>query len=254
MATWKVLVLMLAAFLIVGCGQVDPGERAVFVQFGVINEKCYPEGLYFYNPFSTNMDVIDIKVQRYKIKTTAASSDLQDVHMVMIVNFAIDGRTCHELYRTVGWDFKERVLDPAGTEVAKAATALFAVERIIKERPKLKEAIIAGLKARLEPYHLDVHDVALTNIEFSKEFAHAIEQKQIEEQNVQKQEYLRQQAVKHAEQAVARAEGEAKANMLVRQSLSAELLQFEALKKWDGVLPTVVSSGAMPFIVNKQIP
>lgn len=244
---WRLILIGVVVLGLSACGQVNPGERAVFVKWGEIYDQCYKEGFYFYNPIASDMHEIDVKVQKHEIKTTGASSDLQDVHMVMIVNFTIDGDKCHLLYKTVGKDFIERVLDPAGTEVAKATVAMFPVEKIIKERPRVRESIIAGLRARLDQYHIQVQDISLTNIDFSKEFARAIESKQIEEQNVQKAEYLRQQAVKEAERQVAHAQGQAQANALVRQSLTAELIQFEALKKWDGHLPQV-TSGAVPFL------
>ena len=85
-----------------------------------------------------------------------------------------------------------------------------AVERIIAESPRSIAAINAllarteslearlheieeGLKARLSPYWITVQAVSITNITFSPDFSHAIEQKQVEEQNVQKEEFVRQQ-------------------------------------------------------------
>ncbi|MBA2726706.1 MAG: prohibitin family protein [Parachlamydiaceae bacterium] len=46
------------------------------------------------------------------------------------------------------------------------------------------------------------------------------------------------------------AESEAKANLLLSQSVTAELIQWQAVQKWDGKLPSV-TSGATPFIQVK---
>jgi regulator of protease activity HflC (stomatin/prohibitin superfamily) len=46
------------------------------------------------------------------------------------------------------------------------------------------------------------------------------------------------------------AESEAKANTILSQSVTAELIQWQAVQKWDGKLPTV-TSGATPFIQVK---
>lgn len=234
--------------LFVACGQVDPGERAVFVTWGTIAEKCYQEGFYWYNPFSTAMHEIDVKVQKHEVKTDAASKDLQDVKMDVVVNFSLDGDKCHLLYKTVGGDFLARVVDPAIIEVVKASSAMFPVEKIIQERASLKARIVTDLRARLEAYNVYVTDVALVNITFSDGFSHAVEAKQVEEQNVQKAEYMRQQAVKQAETAIAKAEGEAKSNALKKAQLTPELLQYEAIMKWDGHLPAVTGSGGMPLL------
>ena len=236
------------AFLAFGCGVVDPGERAVFARFGDVENRCYTEGLYFFNPFMTDMYEIDVKVQAFEVKgASAASRDLQEIHADLVLNFEVDGTKCHELLRSVVTDFKGRIVVPAIQEVLKAATAHFPIEKVIQERGKLKEEIVSGLRARLTPYHIVVRDVALTNFGFSAEFSRAIERKQVEEQNVQRAEFLRQQAVKEAERQVALATGQAQSNKLIRESLTADLIQFEALKKWNGVLPTV-TGGAIPFI------
>jgi regulator of protease activity HflC (stomatin/prohibitin superfamily) len=50
-----------------------------------------------------------------------------------------------------------------------------------------------------------------------------------------------------AEQAIATARGEAEANRIVTQSLSQELIQYYAVQKWNGVLPTVTGN-AIPLI------
>jgi regulator of protease activity HflC (stomatin/prohibitin superfamily) len=44
------------------------------------------------------------------------------------------------------------------------------------------------------------------------------------------------------------AQAEADANHLVSQSITPELIQLEALKHWNGVLPTVTGGNGVPFI------
>jgi regulator of protease activity HflC (stomatin/prohibitin superfamily) len=49
---------------------------------------------------------------------------------------------------------------------------------------------------------------------------------------------------------ILQAESEAKANTVLSQSVTAELIQWQAVQKWDGKLPSV-TSGATPFIQVK---
>lgn len=56
------------------------------------------------------------------------------------------------------------------------------------------------------------------------------------------------QAKAEAEKAIAIAHGEAEANRQKVLSLSPALIQYEAIQKWNGVLPTMTGSGAIPFI------
>lgn len=267
---WVIVVMLLAGC---GWGTVDPGERAVFAHWGSLDRwpGCFKEGLYWYNPFTTDMWEMDVKVQKLEVKKTmAASRDLQDVHADVVLNFAIDGDKCHFLVKEVGVDFKDRVIIPAVFEVVKQATAHFPVAEIITQRAKLRAEILDGLRGRLTRYYIIVHDVALTDFGFSPSFAKAIEQKQVEEQNVQRKEYERQQAEKEGQGKLALATGQAAANLaiaraeadgnflkakataegnrLIRESLTSELIQFKTVQTWDGKLPQLMGGGVVPLL------
>src|ERR1043166_5228368 len=217
------LLLGLRAFLAGGCGftSTSPGEAVVFSRFGDVNPKCYPAGFYLYNPFTTSVYHVDVKVQKFEVKADASSRDLQNVHTTIVVNFSVNGDQCHELIKNVGANFTQQIILPAVEEVTKASTALFPVEKVIQERPKLKREIEDGLKARLSPYWITVQAVSITNITFSPDFSHAIEQKQVEEQNVQKEEFVRQQAIKKGETQLALAEGQGKPKKLLHEYRNA---------------------------------
>lgn len=58
------------------------------------------------------------------------------------------------------------------------------------------------------------------------------------------------QAEGQAKCAILQAEAESKANAVLAQSVTQELIQWQAVQKWDGKLPTV-TSGATPFIQVK---
>jgi prohibitin 1 len=144
----QAFVLMVAiAFLVSGCGftSTSPGEAVVFSRFGAVDMTCYPAGFYLYNPFTTSVYHVDVKVQKFEVKADASSRDLQDVHTTIVVNFSIDGTKCHEVIKNVGANFAQQIILPAVEEATKASTALFPVEKVIQERPKLKKEIEDGL-------------------------------------------------------------------------------------------------------------
>jgi len=51
-----------------------------------------------------------------------------------------------------------------------------------------------------------------------------------------------------ADSILLKAEAQAQANKILAQSLTAEFVQYEALQKWDGKLPTMTGSSAIPFV------
>ena len=101
----------------------------------------------------------------------------------------------------------------------------------------------------------------LTDLEYSATFNSAIEakviaqQKAIEEQNrtVQIQEQANQRVVAakaNAESTVLNAKAEAESISIRAQALeqNQKLVEWEAVQKWNGQLPTYMLGGSVPFV------
>jgi regulator of protease activity HflC (stomatin/prohibitin superfamily) len=56
------------------------------------------------------------------------------------------------------------------------------------------------------------------------------------------------QAEGQAKATILRAQAEAQANKLKLQTLTKELIQYEAVQKWNGELSQVMGSGTIPFL------
>ncbi len=135
------------------------------------------------------------------------------------------------------------------TEILKANTNKKTAEQIIAQRSDLKEDIEKDLKSRLTPYHLMIDDVALVNFSFSHEFNAAIEAKQVAEQEAKQAEFVAQKATQEAQAEINRAKGQAESQRLLRLTLTPELLQKQAIEKWDGHFPMVMGgNGTLPLI------
>jgi regulator of protease activity HflC (stomatin/prohibitin superfamily) len=61
-------------------------------------------------------------------------------------------------------------------------------------------------------------------------------------------EAQRQEAEGHADALLINARAEAKANEIIRLSMSASVLQYRALEHWDGKLPTYNGGGSLPLL------
>lgn len=86
-------------------------------------------------------------------------------------------------------------------------------------------------------------------LQFSNQYIAAVEQKQIEQEKVKTEEFKAQQEEFIKEQKIVRAEGEAEAQDLLRQTIDPLVLQKMAIEKWNGILPQYVGgSGEVPFI------
>ncbi len=69
-------------------------------------------------------------------------------------------------------------------------------------------------------------------------------------QRAQQRENELREAEAQARKTIAIAQAEADSNKLLERSITPELLRWEAIKKWDGKLPTVVGGKDIPMIMS----
>ncbi len=245
------IILLILAFIFRPFTIVNAGERGVVMQFGKVQEGILDEGIHPIMPFITSVKNLSVRVGQNSFKADAASRDLQKVTTELAVNWHIDPKRVNKIYQQVG-DEKQIVvgiMTPAVSEVLKAATAKKTAEEIITRRNELKEEIDNNLKNRLANYGVIVDDVSLVDFSFSPEFSRAIESKQIAEQEAKQAEFIAKKATQEAQADVNRAKGQAEAQKLQRQTLTPELLQKQAIEKWDGHFPMVMGgNGSLPLI------
>lgn len=230
---------------------VNPGERGVLINLGKVQKTILDEGIHPVFPFITSVKKLNVRIQKTDIEATAGTKDLQSVQTKLALNWYIDPTKVNKIYQQIGDEqqITTQIITPAITEVLKAATPKKTAEEILTQREELKAVIDTAIKERLAVYGIIVSEVAIVNVSFSPAFAKAIEAKQIAEQQAKQADYEALKATKQAEAEVNRAKGQAEAQRLMRQTLTAQLLQKQAIEKWNGQFPQVMSgNGTLPFI------
>ena len=245
---------------------VDAGFRGVLLHWNAVelNQPPLEEGLHFIVPFQDSVVPIEVRTLKYTKSTTSASQDLQTVSTEITVNYKPEPNSVHYLYKEVGLDYENRIIQPTVEEVVKQVTANYDAEELITKRPQVKQDIEAEIGNRLASFNISTDTVSITDFQFSPLFAQAIEAKvEAEQRALQAENDLRRievearqfeaQAVGIAQANIAEAQGEAEAINIINQALANNPFYLEWLKtqQWDGVLPLVVGEGGTPFI---QIP
>ncbi|MBO3459120.1 prohibitin family protein [Aetokthonos hydrillicola Thurmond2011] len=245
------IILLIVAIIFRPFAIVNAGQRGVVMRFGKVQNRILDEGIHFILPVVTTVKSLNVRVQQNTFQADAASKDLQKVTTEIAVNWHIDPNRANKVFQQVGDEQQiiTGILTPAISEVLKAATSKKTAEEIISLRTELKQEIDVNLKKRLASYGLMVDDVSLVNFSFSPEFNKAIEAKQIAEQEAKQAEFIAKKATQEAQAEINRAKGQAEAQKLQRQTLTPQLLQQQAIAKWDGRFPTVISgNGTLPLI------
>ncbi len=233
---------------------IEAGHVGVVYQFGeIVGQK--PEGLQFIAPWQ-EMRTANVRVQRYRFENiTAFSLETQDVFVVATVNYSISPGAVQTLYRTVGPNWFDILIEPRVLNFFKEETVKYSTTDVGPNREAIRQAVRTRLAQDLEPFSVEINDLLLDDIQFSPEFKASIEQKQIatqdalrEQERVAQRRFEAQQAIAVAEgeagAIVALAEGQADANRLLAASLTPEVIQFAALQKLgDNIQIALIPSG-----------
>ncbi|MBD1857128.1 MULTISPECIES: prohibitin family protein [Leptolyngbya] len=242
---------LISSFIVI----VRAGERGVLMKFGAVQNSVLGEGIHFIVPIVETVEKLSVRVQSQEISAEASSKDLQDVYADVALNWHVLPQEANLIYQQIGNQQAviDRIINPAIEEVLKAVMAKYTAEEIITKRGEVKTGVDQALTERLKPYHIAVDDLSLVHIHFTQRFSDAVEAKQVAEQEVKRAEFVALKAVKEAEAKANLARGEAEAQRLLQQTLTPELLQRQAIEKWNGSLPLVVGDESSTVLDLKKL-
>ena len=237
------------SFLIGGWVVIKTGQVGVVTHFGAVTGDVMDAGFHLKMPFFTSVKKINVQTNKEQADASAASKDLQTVNATIALNYSINKGSVVALYSNIGTEYKSRIIDPFIQESVKAVTANYTAEELVTKREEVGDSIKKHLVEKLNPMGVNVENISIVNFSFSHSFNEAIESKVTAEQNALAAKNKLQQVQFEAEQAVAEAQGKAKALTIESAAINSnpQILQLRAIEKWDGQLPQV-TSGATPFI------
>lgn len=262
-----ILGIVLAAITLVGFNSfviINPGQAGVLSILGKARDGALLEGIHFKPPLVSQVDIYDVTVQKFEVPAQSSTKDLQELSASFAINFRLDPTLIVKIRREQGTlqNLVAKIIAPQTQESFKIAAARRTVEEAITKRVELKSDFDNALGSRLDKYGIIVLDTSVIDLTFSKEFARAVEDKQIAEQRAQRAVYVAEEAEQQAQADVNRAKGRAEAQKLLAETLKAQggqlVLQKEAIEAWKeggAQMPKVLvigdsKSGGVPFIFN----
>jgi prohibitin 1 len=163
---------------------------------------------------------MDIRAKPRTINSVTGTKDLQMVNISLRVLSRPKEEKLPVIYSTLGTDFDDRILPSLGNEVLKAVVAQYNAEELLSKRAMVSQEIRTELIAKVAKFGLILDDVSITHLTFGKEFARAIENKQVAQQEAETQAYVVVKADQERKAAVIRAEGEAEAAELISKAMA----------------------------------
>lgn len=255
---WKfkprmIISLLWLIIILFGCfSTIKTGEIGIKTRFGKIVGSTTNEGIIFKSPIE-KIEKINIKVQKYENKDALSTStkDMQIVNNIKVsINYQIDGTNVVELYKKVGINYSDTILEPAIQETIKGVISKYTSEELVTKRSEISLDINNTLNERIKNYGINSVSVAINNFDFSEAYNQAIEQKAVAEQNVLKAQQELEQTKVEAEKKIVEAEATNKANELLKQNVTDEVLMKQFIEKWDGKLPTTYAGNDILKMFN----
>ena len=233
---WTSLVLIAALllgslFTFLGCiASVDTGHVGIVRTFGKVENYTFDSGMHFKAPWNSVVQM-DNRVQKTTIELPCFSSDIQEVNTVYTVNYQISKTNAQNLYRDVGTNYLETVVNPTIQETVKTVIARYTAEQLIEKRAEVALEIENLLTTNLQKYNIDVASTAIENMDFTDSFTAAVEAKAVAAQNKLQaqieQDRLTMESQKAAERAQIEAEAQAKVDK-TKANAAKEIAEIQA--------------------------
>lgn len=268
-------VAFIGIWLLSGFTYINPGHVGIVIRRtgGGVDVAPLGPGIHLVNPATTGVEEYPTFMQTLLLargRTEGPDNDEINVNSVegqplsldVSMSFELDPSKVPALYTTFRTDIehiKHGYVKQAIRQALQEVVGNEEISAIIG--PKKAEAtarVTKLLELRLLPYGVQVKQFTINELRAPQTVMSAINQKNVMQQEaltaqnaLQKSSFEAQgdsiKAAGRAKAILAEAEAQARANRLLAESVTGNLVQYEMMKKWNGVMPQV-SGNATPII------
>lgn len=237
---------------------VPAGHRGVVFDqgSGVVQEEK-GEGITVVVPFWQRVHNMNVRTQVYTYESFVQTKDLQEVTLPIAINFRISPDRAAEVFQEVGFDYVPTIIAPAALQASTQAAGQIVAADIAQERATLARQITEIISPQLESHGLEVEYVSVEDAVFDSEFLSAVKAKVIANEKAEESSRLVAVAENEAKQAIATAEGaaraiaiEAAAKQEEQDLLGLSPTEYVWFKVWNGQLPVTLLGDSGEFIIN----
>src|ERR1041385_1311120 len=230
-----VIVLWIVISIFMSLHRLNTGQVGLVYSFsGKLTGSKENAGVVWLAPWQhLRRETVQIQSESFELGqgNSAVSKDQQPIFAKLVLNYQVDPKHVVDLYKEVGPNWKAKLVESRVLQDFKEVTSTYPTTAITASREQLRVDTRDRLRKELGPYSIDVTDLFVSNIGFSQAYTEAIEQKQVQVQEAARAQAKVAQVKAEAEQTVAAAEGQAKANKILTNSISDKLIRLKSIEK-----------------------
>jgi prohibitin 2 len=200
---------------------VEAGHAAVkFSRFGGVQDEVYGVGTHFMIPWVEQPIIYPTRIIETSFPAQTGTKDLQMVDVTLKVLMQPNESHLPEMTRMIGPDYAQKVLPSICIETLKSIVAQYTANQLITRREEISQRIRVELTERARKFHIRISTVAISHLTWGKEYAQAIEDKLVAQQEAERARWRVKEAEQDKMAKIIQAQGEAKSAELIGKAVA----------------------------------
>ncbi len=253
------VVIIIAVVVFISRSLVVIPANTVGIRFapfsGGVQDEILEEGMKIVMPWDL-VYKISTEVQSKRIdKVYGQTKDAQFLTIAIDVKYKVDKALAFEVFKnfkTMDNVDRDLIIPTTQRAVEGVTTQYNIIEILGSERNSVYTTIEKDLNERLQSNGISLHSITFLDTDAGEDIEQAIRAEAVAKKAVETAEQNRMKALKDAERRIIEAQAEAEEKRIIAESISEnpEIIELEWIKKWNGILPEVMSGEGGGFILD----
>lgn len=251
----RLLTLTLLLSLLSGCAVINQGEVGVIRRWGKLDEQPAQPGLVFFEPVSTQVLRVPVRLTTVTVDFTLPSKEGLNVDAQISILYRVEAEKAPQVLGTIGENYEEELIVAVFRSAAADVSArFFARDLYSAERGHIEKEIKKLMSEVLQGRGFAIEAVLMKAIALPSGLAKAIEAKLAAEQDAERMQFLIQREKLEADRKRIEAEGLRDAQKIVAEGLTDPVLRLRAIEAFKALSTSpnakvIVTDGKSPLQV-----
>lgn len=254
---------------------INPGEVGVQVYFGRVLDRTLADGFNLKNPF-VEIVRFEVRLQEYTLSSLVnegalvgddairvITSDNLELTLDLSVWYTVNAELVTDIYKNIAKnneDLKTKIIRTSVRNVARNVSTKYSFRETIEKREQFSDEMELELKEIIDSKGITTDRVLIRKVDPPQSVKNSIENKLVQQQNLETKTLELQKASKDAEIRKVTAQGIADAQEIIQNKLTPLYIQYEAVQAYKElansnnttfvIAPTDANASGMPLILD----